>query len=138
MSRTRASEREIWLARNWRIVAAFVYLFICLFDFVIAPSWVGFHRETTAELVMAIKDLSPSVQIILAAPKSFEWNPLTLIGAGIFHVAFGTILGASAWSHGRERIEALRQDGATQRTNLTPMAPLPPLPQMDNPDAKTG
>jgi len=126
---TRHSDSN-WLANHWRPIAALVYLFICLFDFVMAPAWVGMHTETISELVMAIKDLPVQTQIILAAPRSNEWNPLTLIGGGLFHVAFGAILGASAWSHGREKVEEMRQDGETQRANISASPPNPPLPSL--------
>ena len=38
------------------------------------------------------------------------WNPLTLQGAGLYHLAMGAILGVAAWSRGQEKITAMRQN----------------------------
>jgi hypothetical protein len=38
------------------------------------------------------------------------WEPLTLQGAGLFHVAMGAILGVTAWSRGREKLAGVAGD----------------------------
>ena len=35
------------------------------------------------------------------------WDPLTLKGAGMFHLSFGAILGVSAYTRGQEKIRRL-------------------------------
>jgi hypothetical protein len=34
-----------------------------------------------------------------------QWNPLTLQGAGFFHIAMGAVLGISAYGRTQEKIE---------------------------------
>jgi hypothetical protein len=36
------------------------------------------------------------------------WQPLTLQGGGLIHIAFGAILGISAWTRGQEKIETIK------------------------------
>lgn len=38
------------------------------------------------------------------------WSPLTLQGAGLFHLAMGAILGVTAWSRGQEKMTAFGVD----------------------------
>lgn len=75
---------EHWIAKYWRPAAAWVYLVINIFDFIIAP-------------LVNIYYFGPS-------GKYIQWIPLTLMGAGTFHLAFGAILGVSAWSRGQEKM----------------------------------
>ena len=32
------------------------------------------------------------------------WDPLTLQGAGLYHIAMGAVLGVAAWTRGKEKI----------------------------------
>ncbi len=84
-------ENEHWLQVKWRPISAMVYLIICLFDFVIFPViWAMFLQYS-------------------GSPKFIEaWNPLTLQGAGLFHLSFGAILGVSAFTRGQEKVAKLR------------------------------
>ena len=43
------------------------------------------------------------VQVMTKTPLT-QWNPLTLQGAGLFHLAMGAVLGIAAWSRGQEKI----------------------------------
>jgi hypothetical protein len=47
-----------------------------------------------------------------------QWQPLTLIGAGLFHMAMGAVLGITAWSRGQEKIAGC----ATPPSPTTPPA----------------
>jgi hypothetical protein len=101
--------KESWIAENWRPAAAIIYLVICLFDFIVAPTFMFLTRETTDHLVGVLSHsrLDVAVQTILVQPHA-AWVPLTLQGAGMFHIAFGGILGVSAWSRGTEKRELIR------------------------------
>jgi len=62
-----------------------MYLVVCVTDFLIFPilhAWLQVHYGTA----------------------TLEWNPLTLKGGGLFHVAMGAVLGVAAWSRGQEKI----------------------------------
>lgn len=99
-----------WMRENWRPLAAFIYLTINVFDFLIAPIFMGLTNETTSQFVAGIVGLDPSVQAILASKPNGGWTPLTLQGSGMFHISFGAILGVSAWSRGTEKTNELRQE----------------------------
>lgn len=146
---------ETWLNRTWRPAAAVVYLIICLFDFVIAPAFMGFKSANIAQMAASLKGLDPAVAIAIVQNRT-PWIPLTMQGSGLFHVAFGAILGVAAWTRGNAQIEQIRQIGENERSPNTPtmlptyyipthMAPAPsPVTQVnvqtpapvDNPDAE--
>ena len=46
------------------------------------------------------------VQVMVKSPLT-QWNPLTLQGAGLFHLAMGAVLGIAAWSRGQEKIQGV-------------------------------
>jgi hypothetical protein len=124
---------ESWLNRTWRPAAAVVYLMICLFDFIIAPAFMGFKGANMAQMAAAIKDLDPQVAIAMIQNKT-PWQPLTMQGSGLFHVAFGAILGVAAWTRGSAQIEALRQQGESERSPYTPtMVPTYYIPSQQTP-----
>jgi hypothetical protein len=77
--------RERWFKAYWRPAAAYMYLFINLFDFVIAP---------------VITQVLP----IAFGAAYVPWVPLTLTNGGLFHVAFGGIIGVSAWGRTKEKL----------------------------------
>lgn len=153
---------ESWLNRTWRPAAAIVYLVICLFDFILAPAFMGFKSANVAQMANSIKGLDPAVAIAIIQNRT-PWQPLTLQGSGLFHVAFGAILGVAAWTRGNAQIEQIRQSGESDRSPNTPVmlptyylptamtpqpavmpAPVtqvnvqtPPTAPVDNPDAQT-
>ena len=92
----------------WRPAAAAVYLFVCVFDFVLVPSWVGFHSLTLVEKVEAVKELDSKVQQVVLT-QSDTWDPLTLKGGGLFHLAFGALLTGAAVTRGLEKTAKARK-----------------------------
>ncbi len=84
-----------YLRQNWRPLMAVTYGLICTADFIVFPLiWqVFFH---TPWLAQTIKD------------------------GGMLHISFGAILGASAWTRGAEKIQALKtQLNTTEQDNPT-------------------
>jgi hypothetical protein len=71
---------KIALPEGWRSAMAWMYLVICGTDFIVFP------------ILWSILQVLYDVKVIV------PWNPLTIQGAGLFHVAMGAILGVSAWS----------------------------------------
>ena len=122
---------ENWLNSYWRPIAAMVYLIICFFDFIVAPSWAGLHAASVGELALAAKDLDPQVGAVLVAAKP-QWQPLTLMGSGLFHISFGAILGVAAWTRGVEKVEQLRQQGEYDRHYPNYHSSYPPQGQMNS------
>lgn len=85
-------EAESWFKTYWRPAAAWLYLFINLFDFVIAPV-----------ITMIMPKLLGSAYI--------PWTPLTLSNGGMFHLSMGAIIGVTAWGRTRERVNGLISGG---------------------------
>jgi len=83
---------EDWMNRKWRPAMGWTYMFICILDFAVFPV------------------LWSIIQATYSGTVSTQWDPITLRGAGLFHMAMGAILGIAAWSRGQEKIQ-----GATIR-----------------------
>lgn len=105
-----AKKPAVW--QQWRHFAAYIYLFICLFDFVAMPiAYEIFHRALgPVELIAAARSLEPAAQIeiIKIFSSGARWDPLTLGETGLFHIAFGAILGVAAWTRGHEKINKIQ------------------------------
>ena len=104
-----------WLRSMWRPLAAITYLFICVFDFIIAPYFVQAQPHDLAEifkyiLQMPVEQQSEALAIMYAKG---QWSSLTLQGGGLFHIAFGAILGAAAWTRGMEKRERVAIEKAS-------------------------
>ena len=82
-------EVEDWMTKKWRPMMAMMYMSVCAFDFILAPIlWAVVQFWETQ-----------------AANDAFrQWQPLTLQGAGLFHMAMGAVLGITAWSRGQEKL----------------------------------
>ena len=85
--------QEHWITGKWRPALAWVYIAICAFDFIIAPFlWSilqGYDHGAVTE----------------------QWRPLTLQGAGLFHISMGTILGISAHGRTQEKLSGAVENG---------------------------
>jgi len=77
-----------WVNNKWRPMMGWMYMSICLFDFMIAPI-----------LWSVIQALGNGGKVEL------QWQPLTLQGAGLFHVAMGAVLGITAFGRTKEKLE---------------------------------
>lgn len=76
-----------FINRKWRPLMAFVYMVTCICDFILFPVlW---------SMLQAYEDGSVTNQ----------WKPLTLQGAGLFHLAMGAILGITAYGRTKEKLE---------------------------------
>lgn len=95
------------LWHSWRHVAAYMYLFICFFDFVGMPVYyeIAHSPLSKSQLVslVATMDSVNQVQAMNIISAEQRWEPLTLGETGLFHVAFGAILGVAAFSRTQER-----------------------------------
>jgi hypothetical protein len=83
-------KKEHWLQNKWRPAIAWVYIAICVFDFIIGPIvWTMLQQSAVTGLV------------------SQQWVPLTLGAGGLFHAAMGAILGVTSWSRGKEKLSGV-------------------------------
>jgi len=76
-----------WINKKWRPMMGWSYMATCIFDFIIAP------------ILWSI------VQVLGSGSVSMQWQPLTLQGAGLYHVAMGAVLGIAAWGRTKEKVE---------------------------------
>ncbi len=94
-------KHENWIRSHWRPMMAFVYMAVVIFDFIIGPIFW-------------------SIVQIYGGSIALQWSPLTLISGGVFHAAMGAVLGISAFSRGREKVETLKahyQNGESDDAN---------------------
>ena len=86
-------ENEHWMNSKWRPMMGWMYMVVCCFDFVLAPI-----------LWSLLQSLSHgSVQT--------QWQPLTLQGAGLFHIAMGAVLGIAAYGRTQEKLGGANNGG---------------------------
>lgn len=105
-----ADEYSDWLNTKWRPMVGWVYMTVCIADFIVFPIlWSllqsAFNGQVTA-----------------------QWQPLTLQGAGLFHVAMGTVLGIAAYGRTQEKINGILGPGTTYQQAAMPSNPGPALP----------
>ncbi len=77
---------ETWVNRKWRPAMGWSYIVTCVCDFVVFPV------------------LWSILQAVSHGQVTSQWNPITLQGAGLYHVAMGGILGITAWWRSKEKI----------------------------------
>jgi hypothetical protein len=94
-------KKEDWMNSKWRPMMGWMYMVVCTMDMVIFPI------------------LWSLLQTFNKAPIT-QWNPLTLQGAGLFHIAMGAVLGLAAWGRTQEKL------GGANNGGLQPMAPSQP------------
>jgi len=82
----KSTYKEGWVDNKWRPAMGWMYFTVCLFDFVIAPI------------------LWSLIQAYFKGNVTDQWDPITLQGAGLFHMAMGAVLGVAVWSRGKEKM----------------------------------
>lgn len=83
-------QNENWIKSYWRPGMGWLYMIMCAFDFIIFP-------------MMMI--LSPAVGSFLGINLTYQpWTSLTLSNGGMIHIAFGAILGVTAYTRGQEKL----------------------------------
>lgn len=104
------------LQRTWRPAAFWVYAIICLFDFTIAPCWsqIFDHRLSRTEIILQSKEFKDQAAVLALLLNAGKWEPITLKENGMFHIAFGAVLGAAAYTRGREKIEKQKPGSGNQ------------------------
>ena len=106
---------EDWMQKKWRPAMGWMYMVVCMMDMVIFPV------------------LWSLVQVLTKQPVS-QWNPLTLQGAGLFHLAMGAVLGIAAFGRTQEKMAGTAVNPSPV---ITPPAPAPivstPAPSFGSP-----
>ena len=96
---------------KWRPAMGWLYMGVCAFDFVIAPI------------------LWSLTQSIFHGAVNVQWQPLTLQGAGLFHISMGAVLGLAAYGRTQEKLAGANNGGinlpASVGTTYQPPTPVP-------------
>jgi len=100
-------------ATNWRSMAGYVYIIICLFDFLVMPVIIQADNQHTKNVIVKLIDAEDYDVALKLTDKvnADAWEPVTLYGGGLFHISFGAILTGAAVTRGFERREIVRQNG---------------------------
>jgi len=102
------TKKEDWMNSKWRPMMGWMYMLVCTMDF------VGF--PVLWSLLQAMSKGAVNVQ----------WQPLTLQGAGLFHIAMGAVIGISAYGRTQEKLGGANNGGINlgAGTSYTPPAPV--------------
>ena len=85
-----SKEEEHWVKAYWRPAMGWLYMLICFCDFVAFPA-----------IAMFMPVIMKGFGILIPYTA---WQSLSLSNGGLMHLAFGAILGVSAWTRGQEKI----------------------------------
>ena len=80
-------DAQDWINKKWRPVMGWIYMLTCTMDFVIFPI------------------LWSLLQALSKGSVTSQWQPLTLQGAGLYHIAMGAVLGIAAYGRTKEKVE---------------------------------
>jgi len=85
------TERE-----GWKIMAALVYFAICIFDFIIMPTWLESNKPDISVVIANLPTAGETVQLQYMQVLTTTHQPMTLQGGGLFHLAMGALLTGAA------------------------------------------
>jgi hypothetical protein len=86
-------KKEDWMNSKWRPMMGWMYMLVCMFDMILFPIlWSLLQTMTHTQIT--------------------QWNPLTLQGAGLFHIAMGAVLGIAAFGRTQEKMAGANNGGA--------------------------
>jgi len=85
---------------------ATVYAIICIFDFIVVPIWIGLNRPSNFSMDERLHQIhthkmGESIAREMVKPLTYQHEPFTLKGGGLFHLSFGALLTGSAVSRKR-------------------------------------
>jgi hypothetical protein len=86
-------KKEDWMNSKWRPMMGWMYMAVCVMDFVAFPI------------------LWSLLQSLSHGQVTSQWQPLTLQGAGLFHIAMGGVLGLAAYGRTQEKMAGANNGG---------------------------
>lgn len=84
---THDKHSQDWVNKKWRPVMGWVYMTTCITDFVVFPIFWSV------------------LQALQGGQVTSQWSPVTLQGAGLYHIAMGAVLGIAAYGRTKEKVE---------------------------------
>jgi hypothetical protein len=91
-------KKEDWMNSKWRPMMGWMYMATCTADFILFPV------------------LWSLLQAVMKIGTMTQWQPLTLQGAGLFHIAMGAVLGIAAMGRTQEKLAGANNGGAATTT----------------------
>ena len=99
-------KKEDWMNSKWRPMMGWMYMVVCTMDMVVFPVlWSLLQTMTGTQIT--------------------QWNPLTLQGAGLFHIAMGAVLGIAAFGRTQEKLNGANNGGLSAPTSGSPAPSAP-------------
>jgi hypothetical protein len=103
---TSEKSKEDWMNSKWRPMMGWMYMITCFADFVAFPV------------------LWSLIQSLSNGQVNVQWQPITLQGAGLYHIAMGAVLGIAAYGRTQEKLNGANNGGLpTPGTTYVPPAP---------------
>ena len=85
-------KKEDWMNSKWRPMMGWIYMLTCITDFIIFPILWSILQASLKQPVTA-------------------WQPITLQGAGLFHLSMGAIIGVAAFGRTQEKLAGANNGG---------------------------
>lgn len=95
---------EDWMQKKWRPAMGWMYMLICTLDMGIFPVLWSILQTVQHQTIT-------------------QWNPLTLQGAGLFHLAMGAVLGIAAFGRTQEKLAGSATNAPSTTTASAPTFP---------------
>jgi hypothetical protein len=108
---TSESKKEDWMNAKWRPMMGWMYMLVCTMDMIVFPI------------------LWSLLQTFTHTPIT-QWNPLTLQGAGLFHIAMGAVLGIAAFGRTQEKLNGANNGGLQTPAPATGFPSVPSAPSI--------
>ena len=93
-------KKEDWMNSKWRPMMGWSYMLTCIADFVVFPV------------------LWSVLQSVSKGQVNVQWQPITLQGAGLYHIAMGAVLGIAAYGRTQEKLGGANNGGAQLPSNV--------------------
>jgi hypothetical protein len=93
-------KKEDWMNSKWRPMMGWTYMLTCVADFVLFPI------------------LWSLLQAVSKGQVNIQWQPITLQGAGLFHIAMGAVLGIAAYGRTQETLGGANNGGINLPSNV--------------------
>jgi hypothetical protein len=93
-------KKEDWMNSKWRPMMGWMYMLVCVTDFVLFPV------------------LWSLLQAVSKGQVNIQWQPITLQGAGLFHIAMGAVLGIAAYGRTQEKLGGANNGGIALPSNV--------------------
>lgn len=93
-------KKEDWMNSKWRPMMGWSYMLTCVADFVLFPI------------------LWSLLQAVSKGQVNVQWQPITLQGAGLYHIAMGAVLGIAAYGRTQEKLGGANNGGINLPSNV--------------------